>query len=52
MPDDRIPIIDAWANPAIKELFQSVPEIERLFRQSGASHLLETGVSAAVRWSP
>ena len=47
MPDERIKIIDAWANPAIKEMFQSVPEIERLFRQSGAMHLLETGVSAA-----
>jgi uncharacterized protein len=47
MSDEQIQIIDAWANPAIKELFQSVPEIERLFRQSGASHILETGVSAA-----
>jgi uncharacterized protein len=46
MSDAQIPIIDAWANPAIKELFHSVPEIARLFRQSGASHLLETGVSA------
>ena len=36
MADSQIPIIDAWANPAIKELFESVPEIERLFRQSGA----------------
>ncbi len=38
-------IVDAWANPAIKELFEHVPEIARLFRQSGAAHLLETGVS-------
>ncbi len=44
---DAIRVIDAWANPATKELFQLVPEIERLFRQSGASHLLGTGVSAA-----
>ncbi|MBI2827591.1 MAG: amidohydrolase [Planctomycetia bacterium] len=44
---ERQPIIDAWANPAVKELFQQVPEIERLFRQSGASQLLETGVSAS-----
>jgi predicted TIM-barrel fold metal-dependent hydrolase len=47
MDDSQIPIIDAWANPAIKELFESVPEIERLFRQAGASHLLKTGVSAS-----
>src|SRR5580698_6359386 len=46
MSDWPIPIIDAWANPAIKEMFQSVPEIARLFRQSGATHLLEKGVSA------
>ncbi len=38
-------IIDAWAQPAAKELFGSVPEIARLFRQSGASHVLETGVA-------
>ncbi|HEY2894369.1 MAG TPA: amidohydrolase family protein [Pirellulales bacterium] len=47
MAEDKTRIIDAWANPAIKELFQAVPEIARLFRQSGASHILETGVSAA-----
>ncbi len=35
MPDNNMPIIDAWANPAVKELFARVPEIERLFRQSG-----------------
>jgi predicted TIM-barrel fold metal-dependent hydrolase len=43
---DAIRVIDAWANPATKELFQHVPEIERLFRQSGASHLLAAGVGA------
>lgn len=42
-----IQIIDAWANPAIKEMFEHVPEIERLFRQSGATRLLATGVSAS-----
>jgi uncharacterized protein len=47
MAETQIKIIDAWANPAIKELFDSVPEIERLFRQSGAGHLLKTGVSPA-----
>ena len=43
----RIPIIDGWANPAVKELFEHVPEIDRLFRQSGAAHLLATGVSTS-----
>ncbi len=47
MSNNRLPIIDAWANPAIKEMFEHVPEIERLFRQSGTSHLLTTGVSPA-----
>jgi predicted TIM-barrel fold metal-dependent hydrolase len=39
-----IPIIDAWANPAVKDLFEHVPEIARLFQQSGAAHLLASGV--------
>ncbi len=39
-----VPIIDAWANPALKELFDGVPEIGRLFQQSGAAHLLASGV--------
>jgi len=43
----QIPIIDGWANPAVKELFEHVPEIARLFQQSGAAHLLETGVSTS-----
>lgn len=38
-------IIDAWAQPATRELFGNVPEIVRLFRQSGAAHLLDTGVT-------
>lgn len=38
-------IIDAWAQPAVKELFGNVPEISRLFAQSGAARLLEKGVS-------
>ena len=43
----QIPIIDAWANPAVKELFEHVPEIARLFEQSGAAHVLATGVSTS-----
>ena len=38
-------LIDVWAQPAVKHLFQRVPEIERLFAQSGAASLLATGVS-------
>jgi hypothetical protein len=38
-------IIDAWAQPANKESLQAVPEIARLFTQSGAGALLETGVT-------
>jgi predicted TIM-barrel fold metal-dependent hydrolase len=40
-------IIDAWAQPAAKELFGNVPEIGRLFQQSGAAKLLESGVTPA-----
>jgi uncharacterized protein len=40
-----LPVIDAWAQPAFKGLFQHVPEIARLFRQSGSAQLLETGVT-------
>jgi uncharacterized protein len=47
MPDQRVGIIDAWANPPLPELFDGVPEIARLFRQSGAAHLLKTGISTA-----
>jgi predicted TIM-barrel fold metal-dependent hydrolase len=38
-------IIDAWAQPGTKRSFELLPEIERLFRQSGSGHLLETGVT-------
>lgn len=41
----RLPIIDAWAQPAFPHLFHRVPEIERLFQQSGATALLATGVT-------
>lgn len=38
-------IIDAWAQPAFKHLFAGVPEIERLFAQSGTSAILRHGAS-------
>ena len=38
-------VVDAWAQPAFKHLFHRVPEISRLFAQSGATALLETGVT-------
>jgi predicted TIM-barrel fold metal-dependent hydrolase len=41
----RLPIIDAWAQPAFPHLFHRVPEIERLFQQSGATALLAAGVT-------
>ena len=40
------PIIDAWAQPAFADTLQKLPEIARLFEQSGSSHLLETGLTA------
>lgn len=43
----RIQAIDVWAQPAIAEAFALLPEIARLFRQSGSGALLETGMSAA-----
>jgi len=39
------PIIDAWAQPAFADSLQKLPEITRLFKQSGSSHLLETGLT-------
>ena len=38
-------IIDAWAQPANKESLRAVPEIARLFTQSGASAVHETGIA-------
>lgn len=40
-------VIDAWAQPASKALMKGVPEIARLFRQSGNADLLEKGVAPA-----
>ena len=41
------PIIDAWAQPARPESFEKMPEVARLFKQSGSAHLLETGLTVA-----
>ncbi len=38
-------IIDVWAQPALASMVDSLPEIARLFRQSGATGLLESGVA-------
>lgn len=38
-------IIDAWAQPAHRQFMANVPEIGRLFAQSGAAHLLDKGVT-------
>ena len=47
MPVDKTrPIIDAWAQPALSNALKKLPEIARLFKQSGSSHLLETGMTA------
>jgi uncharacterized protein len=38
------PIIDAWAQPALKK--EVLPEVVRLFQQSGTAHLLEIDLTA------
>src|SRR2546428_14195033 len=38
-------IIDAWAQPVLKDGF--LPEVVRLFEQSGSAHLLGQDLSAA-----
>jgi predicted TIM-barrel fold metal-dependent hydrolase len=38
-------VIDAWAQPALKERFQLLPEVLRLFKQSGTAQVLEQGVA-------
>lgn len=39
-----LPIIDVWAQPATQGGFKNVPEIARLFKQSGSEALLDTGI--------
>ena len=43
--NDSVPAIDVWAQPADPLAFQRIPEIARLFRQSGSATLIENGLS-------
>jgi predicted TIM-barrel fold metal-dependent hydrolase len=43
---DRPAIIDAWANPPFADMNAHLPEIRRLFTQSGALRQLEAGLTA------
>lgn len=47
MTANLFPIIDAWAQPARQDAFEKLPEVARLFQQSGSAHLLETELTAA-----
>lgn len=38
-------IIDAWAQPATKDAWAKMPEVTRLFQQSGTGKLLEEGLT-------
>ena len=40
-------IIDAWAQPATKAAAAKMPEVLRLFQQSGSAQLFETGLTTA-----
>jgi predicted TIM-barrel fold metal-dependent hydrolase len=43
----QYPIIDAWANPPLAEMARQLPEIKRLFEQSGGGERLAKGLSPA-----
>ena len=45
MPGSADGVIDAWAQPGSQTFVQNVPEIVRLFKQSGTAQVLETGVT-------
>lgn len=38
-------IIDAWAQPATRDAWHNIPEVLRLFKQSGSAAILETGLT-------
>jgi predicted TIM-barrel fold metal-dependent hydrolase len=40
-------IIDVWANPPLAEMFSGLPEVKRLFEQSGTAEVLNSGLSPA-----
>ena len=37
--------VDAWAQPAIKEMREHMPEVAALFKRSGTAELLTSGVT-------
>jgi uncharacterized protein len=41
----RPEIIDVWANPPLADMFRGLPEIKRLFEQSGSAGVLESGLT-------
>jgi len=41
----RPEIIDVWANPPLADMFRGLPEIKRLFEQSGSARVLESGLT-------
>ncbi len=47
LASNSLPIIDAWAQPARRDAFEKLPEVARLFKQSGSSHLIENGLTPA-----
>ncbi len=44
-PQTDFEVIDAWAQPTFANAFEKMPEIARLFRQSGSAQILETGLT-------
>jgi hypothetical protein len=38
-------IIDAWAQPATRAAWEKMPEVGRLFQQSGSAQILESGLT-------
>jgi hypothetical protein len=40
-------IIDAWAQPATRAAWEKMPEVVRLFQQSGSAKVLESGLTTA-----
>ncbi|HRI88386.1 MAG TPA: amidohydrolase family protein [Candidatus Hydrogenedentes bacterium] len=44
---NKTSVIDVWAQPVWADRFERIPEIARLFEQSGSKDLLKTGMSTA-----
>ena len=45
--EPNLPIIDAWANAPFADMAVHLPEIHRLFEQSGATRFLDQGMNPA-----